>query len=98
MIVIKVEIWPYGDESKAKHEGTVVIFNDLSGTESKGNYEYAISKWGRPTHIWKRGTIDNFSRKRDNVWKLMQQVFGKLDNKEDSRSERLMNMPMENEK
>lgn len=43
MLVIKIELWPYGDQSKSKILGTSLICNDGTGDKETGNY-YAVFK------------------------------------------------------
>ena len=39
MIVIKVELWPFGDESKARQIALGKISNDGTGDQMLGNYD-----------------------------------------------------------
>lgn len=71
MIVVTVHLWPKGDAANAQHLGTAVITNDGSGTERVGNYEFRLSKWGKPGEDWKRGTIKDFPRKALGPWDLL---------------------------
>jgi hypothetical protein len=67
MIVITVELWPRGDSAKKKRIAKMVIINDGSGTETKGNYSCQIHTQRTSKH----GRIENFPRKRQNVWILI---------------------------
>lgn len=44
MLVIKIELWPHGDESKKEDMGTAHIWNDGTGTRTSGNYGIKIFK------------------------------------------------------
>lgn len=83
MIVIKVELWPGGFESLKQTLGTGVIFNDGTGTKSRGNY---VAKFIRrdvdPTRLARgdyksaRSTVvENFPRLTKNAWHLMTEAF-----------------------
>ncbi len=65
MVVIKLEIWPGGDESKARPLGRIDIANDNTGTEESGNYKarlyHAGRFWGRPG-FWKFGSVQGYRR------------------------------------
>ncbi len=66
MIVIKIEIWPRGDESKKRGLGNITIGNDGTGTSEHGNYEVALSHAGiyyGKKGIWKKGNVKGHSRK-----------------------------------
>lgn len=43
MIAIKVEIWPYGDKTKAKTIGRMYIANDGTGSRFEGDYNIKIT-------------------------------------------------------
>lgn len=83
MIVVRVEMWPYGHSERATEIGRAYIWND--GTEYNplyGNYGVAIMSAdkldGRPrwdlsgddpaTH---RGSVDHFPRGPSNLWPLV---------------------------
>ena len=42
MVVVKIEIWPFGEESKASEIGRMTIVNDGTGTPSLGNYRVRL--------------------------------------------------------
>jgi len=66
MVVCKIEIWPHGDQSKARPLGQVVIINDGEGTPERGNYDVALSHggifYGRKG-AWKTGRVLQHLRK-----------------------------------
>ena len=73
MIVINVELWPHGDEKKKKSLGTMVIKNDGTGTNDRGNYEFSLrGKGGRPMAS---GGILDWPRNRFHVWQLIHRVL-----------------------
>lgn len=75
MLVVKVEIWPYGDQLKARTLGTAKIANDGSGDECTGNYNVVLSNAVR---VWKRGRVEGFPRKRLNAWDLLCRALANL--------------------
>jgi len=65
MIVVKIELWPLGDQSKARTLGIANIANDGTGDPSNGNYKVALSHagkfFGKPG-VYKSGEVKNFNR------------------------------------
>lgn len=67
MIVVKMELWPGGDETRARGLGTIIIANDGTGTGEVGHYNATASHAGkyfekRGGEIWKKGRVVNFAR------------------------------------
>jgi hypothetical protein len=78
MLVIRIEEWPYGDESRKKDLGVAHIANDVSGTLSSGNYWFKLFKspeYAKSPGIWKKGNVYNFPRKRLGPWDLLYRVL-----------------------
>lgn len=77
MIVVRVELWPGGDRSKAESLGEAVIINDGSGTQTQGNYHFALSKRGQTItdQAWRDGQVQGFPRKRLGGWDLLCRVL-----------------------
>lgn len=46
MIVVKIELWPKGDEKRARPLGVIMIHNDGSGDAKTGNYKATLSHAG----------------------------------------------------
>lgn len=80
MIAIKVELWPFGDESRAKEIGRAYIAN-VGGTHDRGDYEVAVCRRGttkvpqpvnpegpKPTRF---GSVKNYPRLAYNMWRLI---------------------------
>ncbi len=80
MIVIRVELWPFGDESRAKEIGRAYIAN-TGGTHDRGDYEVAVCRRNttkvpkpinpegpKPTRF---GTVKNYPRLAYNMWRLI---------------------------
>ena len=62
MIVVKIEIWPFGSESKKREIGKVIIINDGTGNNIIGNYKVQIED--------KIAEIKNHHRE-ESVYKLL---------------------------
>jgi hypothetical protein len=74
MVVVKIEIWPGGDESRKRDIGRVDIANDGTGTFETGNYNvrlyHAGRFWGRPG-FWKVGEVKDYDRQRLSPYHLV---------------------------
>lgn len=69
MVKVTIELWPFGSEMGKKHLGTLLISNDVSGDESKGNYKCRFfNKAGRK---WRKCFVRGFPRKRLLAWDLL---------------------------
>lgn len=78
MIVVTVELWPYGYESNKELLGIAHIINDGSGTLTKGNYRVILGKKGQPnpqTKPYRLGKIMDYPRKSLNFWNLIQRAL-----------------------
>jgi len=71
MLVIKIELWPKGNSSKAKVIHTGWIGNDGTGSKTKGNYRFGLSQRNRPKTVLRKGNIKDFPRKRLSAWDLL---------------------------
>lgn len=81
MIVIKMELWPGGDEGHAIDLGRCVIGNDvvrsLESGLTLGDYDVRIEKGEmysrRPGDVWKKGHVTGFKRSSRQVgpWELL---------------------------
>ena len=69
MLVIRIELWPHGNETRRKTVATGFIANSGTGTPTQGNYRVELSDaLGRR---WRTGTIEGFPRKRLLAWDLL---------------------------
>jgi hypothetical protein len=75
MIRVTIELIPQGDESRKKNLGVVEIANDGQGTQTHGNYMVKLSKFGKPTHTWIKGIVQNFPRKTKGPYDLLLQAL-----------------------
>jgi hypothetical protein len=66
MIVVKVELWPFGDEDKARLLGVLMIANDGTGDNKKASYEVQASHagkyFGKRKEPYKTGRVEGFLR------------------------------------
>jgi len=65
MVVVKIEIWPHGEQKNARDLGSIIICNDGTGSKDLGSYNIAVSHggryWGKPG-VWKSGRLKNYRR------------------------------------
>lgn len=88
MISVEINLQPHGDVSREKTLARIIIWNDLSGSTTFGNYKYVVSHQDGyagqlpdvralvddPQLGWKRGAIRNFNR-RSGAVKLVAEVL-----------------------
>ena len=67
MVVVKIELWPHGNEEKAREIGRAEIWNDGTGNEKHSNYGVNLLHsgiyFGKPG-IWKKGYVEKHYRKQ----------------------------------
>lgn len=82
MIVIKVELWPFGKEEKKREIARTYIHNDGTGTNDSGNYKVRVCRnkyksdkgyeYPSKDQIYTRlGEVNNYPRSLLNVWQLV---------------------------
>lgn len=49
MIVVKIELWPFGNRNQARELGRMYITNDGTGDQTTGNYDVAVARKGTKT-------------------------------------------------
>ena len=80
MIVIKIEIWPHGDMSKARLLGVGTITNTGEGTPELGKYRAFFDSEGPSGHQHREARIGRFKRQEKDSWELLylalKKVFG----------------------
>ena len=84
MIVIKIELWPRGNESRAKEIGRMTLTNDAATTladDSRGSYHVRLMRRGTTDKVQRAGYVENWPRKREPIWKLVHRaldiIYGK---------------------
>lgn len=75
MIVIKVELWPGGNEARAQEIARGRIANDGTGTLASGNYRAAFTSEVSADRYLRKADIQNFPRRRKNVWELIRRAL-----------------------
>jgi hypothetical protein len=77
MLVIHVEIWPYGDRSRRRRLGTAKIANDgKSLNPFYGDYDVTILKEDSEKVVWKSGKVKGFPRIKYGIWDLLLLALG----------------------
>ena len=80
MIVVKLEMWPGGDESKAVEFGRAYITNQLVTSVQSGGQQgdYQVKLYGGVygrrdllKRLWKKASVDGFDRVRMGAWDLL---------------------------
>lgn len=90
MVVVKVELWPHGNASRAKRLGTLWIAN-VGGTLTRGNYKTALTGDGEIRAPWPiydgkneqskplcTGEVKGYARISRPVWDLVRMALGGL--------------------
>jgi hypothetical protein len=75
MLVIKIELWPLGDQTRKRDLGTMFIVNNGNGNKTLGSYEIMLSKWGSPDVPWRVGVVAGFDRLKGSPWDLMRRAI-----------------------
>lgn len=74
MIVIKIELWPYGIEDKAREISRAYIVNDIETSHrTKGKFKSYNASFLKPNaqKVWKKGKADKVHRTKKNVWDIL---------------------------
>lgn len=78
LVVVKVELWPHGNEANARTLGRIEIANDGTGTLTHGNYDVRLSHSGRYSSRpgpWKVGKVIGYARKALSPYHLVQMAL-----------------------
>ena len=65
MVVVKIELWPYGIKERAREIGRLNIVNDGSGDTRIGHYKVEVKHGGifsGKEGNWKTGVVKNHKR------------------------------------
>ena len=77
MLVVKIEMWPNGDESKAyEHSRAYIMNNCVTTLKTRGAYgSYSVkfmqSHLFNPNKVWKSGKAENIHRTRRGIWDIL---------------------------
>lgn len=86
MLVIKIELWPLGDASRAETLEIGTIVNDGTGDAATGNYvvklqkspRFSGPKTPRPDaegrNLWRAGVVKGFTRTLS-AWELLRRAL-----------------------
>ncbi len=91
MLVIKIELWPFGQESKKQELGRAHIINDGTGTLDIGNYEVKLFKSeeyskNNAGKIYKKGEVLGFKRLTGSPWQLLKLALENVLNKKNTKN------------
>ena len=77
MLVVKLELWPWGNESRARELGRCVIANDGEGSVTTGHY---TAEWSQPSDSHFEApapaAIRNWPRLERSAWELLAALTG----------------------
>ena len=70
MIVVKIELWPMGFESKKRELGRMLIRN-RGGTQKRGDYGVQVLRKGSKSKVLRECGIKDYPRESYNIWRLI---------------------------
>ncbi len=88
MLRVTVELVPFGDESRAKEIGMLLIANDGEGTHESGNYAYVYGYTDRDVPL-ARGTVKKFPRSQG-AWALVKKILNSKSEQDTILTDKLM--------
>jgi len=83
MIVIKIELWPMGFESKKRELGRMLIRN-RGGTQKRGDYGVQVLRKGSGVQVLRKGSkskvlrecrVEDYPRESYNIWRLISRAL-----------------------
>lgn len=81
MLVIRIEIWPDGNMSKARILGHGTISNISPDTLELGSYEASFDSMGPGGPIYREAVVERFKRQERDSWELLylalKDIFGR---------------------
>lgn len=81
MIVVKVELWPKGDESRKEEIGRMTISNDVTTTlrsPDRGSYNVKLMRRGTADKVQKTTRVEDYPRRSYPVWVLIKRALDSL--------------------
>ena len=87
MVVIKIELWPFGFKENAREIGRMHISNDTTGDKVKGNYKVKLfhtEKYSNKPGIWKQGVVKGHLRKLSPYHLILKALQNTLSTKKDT--------------
>ena len=81
MLVVKVELWPFGSEADAKEIGRLKIHNtgDHEDRPRRGNYVAQLIRRGTTDRVTREARVEDYARLSYPVWKLIRRALEALD-------------------
>lgn len=85
MIVVKIEMWPHGDEDRRREIGRMYLAN-VGGTAERGDYLVTVNRRGDQSchlqgdgaggasvvgNVTRQGEVKDYPRLSYNVWRLI---------------------------
>ncbi len=80
MLVVKIELWPLGDEKRARELGRMLISNrgDHPKRPERGNYRVRLLRKGSKTAVTREAAVEDYPRQSYTVWKLVSRALEAL--------------------
>lgn len=75
MIVLRMELWPHGNEAEKETVATATIVNDGSGSPTVANYDVELFNGKR---LWKKCRVENFPRKKLLGWDVLCRAMAQM--------------------
>lgn len=79
MIVVKIELWPLGDESRSQEIGRMEIANDATKTYktggNRGDYAVSLMRRGTIDKVQRVGRVEDHARNSITVWNLIHKAI-----------------------
>lgn len=69
MLVVRLEVWPEGDESRKRDLGRAEIVNDETGTDTLGNYDFRVRN--ARGDVFHEGRVERWPRLSRGPWALL---------------------------
>ncbi len=69
MIVVKIELWPMGIESRKRELGRMLIVNQ-GGTHGRGDYHVRVMRKGSDK-VLRECEVKDYPRESYNIWRLI---------------------------
>lgn len=77
MLRITIELVPLGVEAEKETLCTAKIWNDTTGTKTRGNYKFRFSQC-KSNRTWRKGQHQGFLRQRHGAWRLLYECLKQI--------------------
>lgn len=88
MLRVTIELVPFGDESRAREIGMLLLANDGEGTHESGDYAYVYGYTDRDVPL-ARGTVKKFPRSQG-AWALVKKILNSKSEQDTILTDKLM--------